>query len=79
MPEQIELAGGSDALGKAGANSVRIDWSNLLTQAPEVVIVSPWGHRIEESAKLARQLPIVRGARVYAKAANAYFARPGLE
>ena len=77
VPELIELAGGSDALGKAGADSVRIEWSDVVKQAPEVVIVSPCGYRLEESAKLARQLPQVSGAEVFAVDANAYFARPG--
>ena len=77
VPELIELAGGRDALGKAGADSVRIEWSDVLKQAPEVVIVSPCGYRLEESAKLARQLPHVSGAAIYAVDANAYFARPG--
>jgi iron complex transport system substrate-binding protein len=77
VPELITLAGGSDALGKAGADSVRIEWSDVVNQAPEVVIVSPCGYRLEESAKLARQLPPVRGAEIFAVDANAYFARPG--
>jgi iron complex transport system substrate-binding protein len=77
VPELIELAGGSDALGKAGADSVRIEWSDVVKQAPEVVIVSPCGYRLEESVKLARQLPPVSDAEIFAVDANAYFARPG--
>jgi len=77
VPQMIALAGGRDALGRAGADSVRIEWSDVVKQAPEVVIVSPCGYRLEESVKLARQLPPVSGAQVYAVDANAYFARPG--
>ena len=77
VPELIELAGGSDALGKGGADSVRIEWSDVIAQAPEVVVVSPCGYRLEQSVKLARQLPTLAGAQVYAVDANAYFARPG--
>ena len=77
VPELIDLAGGRDALGKAGADSVRIEWPDVVKQSPEVVVVSPCGYRLEESVKLARQLPAVTGARVYAVDANAYFARPG--
>ncbi len=77
VPEMIELAGGRDALGKPGGDSVRIEWSDVLNQSPEVVIVSPCGYRLEESRALARQLPGVPGAEIYAVDANAYFARPG--
>ncbi len=77
VPELIELAGGSDTLGKAGADSVRIEWSDVVKQAPEVVIVSPCGYRLEESVKLARQLPPMSDTEIFAVDANAYFARPG--
>jgi iron complex transport system substrate-binding protein len=77
VPELIELAGGTDALGKAGADSIRIEWPDVLQQAPEVVVVSPCGYRLDESVKLARRLPQVPGTDVYAVDANAYFARPG--
>jgi iron complex transport system substrate-binding protein len=77
VPELIELAGGSDTLGKAGADSVRIEWSDVAQQTPEVVIVSPCGYRLEESVKLARQLPPMSDTEIFAVDANAYFARPG--
>jgi iron complex transport system substrate-binding protein len=77
VPEMITLAGGRDALGRTGADSVRIEWSDVLRQSPEAVVVSPCGYRLEESVKLARQLPRVRDAAIYAVDANAYFARPG--
>lgn len=77
VPEMIALAGGQDALGRKGGDSVRIEWPDVLRQSPEVVIVSPCGYRLEESVKLARQLPEVSDAAIYAVDANAYFARPG--
>jgi len=77
VPELIELAGGTDTLGKAGADSVRIEWSDVVKQTPEVVIVSPCGYRLEESVKLARQLPPMSDTEIFAVDANAYFARPG--
>jgi iron complex transport system substrate-binding protein len=77
VPELIELAGGTDTLGKAGADSVRIEWSDVAQQTPEVVIVSPCGYRLEESVKLARQLPPMSDTEIFAVDANAYFARPG--
>lgn len=77
VPEMIALAGGRDALGRMGGDSVRIEWSDVLRHAPEIVIVSPCGYRLEESISLGRQLPRVPNATMYAVDANAYFARPG--
>lgn len=77
VPEMIALAGGRDALGRAGGDSVRIEWSDVSGQSPEIVVVSPCGYRLEESVKLATQLPQVPTAETYAVDANAYFARPG--
>lgn len=77
VPEMISLAGGEDPLGRAGEDSVRVEWSDVLEQSPEIVIVSPCGYRLEESATLAKQLPPVPDAIVYAVDANSYFARPG--
>ncbi len=77
VPEMISLAGGEDPLGRAGEDSVRMDWDDVVNARPEVIIVSPCGYRIERSTELARQMPQVRGAEVYAVDANAYFARPG--
>jgi iron complex transport system substrate-binding protein len=77
VPEMISLAGGEDPLGRAGEDSVRMDWDDVVNARPEVIIVSPCGYRLERSTELARQMPRVRGAEVYAVDANAYFARPG--
>lgn len=77
VPEMIGLAGGHDTLGRPGGDSVRIEWSDVQKQSPEIVIVSPCGYRLEESVTLAKQLPELPSATVYAVDANAYFARPG--
>jgi iron complex transport system substrate-binding protein len=42
-----------------------------------MIIVSPCGYRLERAAELARQMPRISDAAVYAVDANAYFARPG--
>ena len=77
VPEMIALAGGRDTLGRMGGDSVRIEWSDVLGQSPETVVVSPCGYRLEESIQLARRLPRVPNAAIYAVDANGYFARPG--
>ena len=77
VPEMVTMAGGSDPLGRAGEDSVRITWEDVAAASPEVIIVSPCGYRLDESVELARAMQHDTGARVFAVDANAYFARPG--
>ena len=77
VPEMISLAGGEDPLGRPGEDSVRMDWDDVARVQPEMIIVSPCGYRLERAAELARQIPRISDAEVYAVDANAYFARPG--
>ena len=86
MPEMVEIAGGVDALGRKGTDSVRIPWSDVIEWAPEVLIITPCGFNlekvIEQTPKLMNypgwsDLPAVRNDKVFAVDANSYFARPG--
>jgi iron complex transport system substrate-binding protein len=86
VPEMVEIAGGEDALGRKGADSVRIPWSEIAAWSPEVLIVSPCGFGTNKAVELTEpllrqpgwsELPAVRHQRVFAVDANAYFARPG--
>lgn len=86
VPEMVRIAGGVDALSKAGADSVRIPWDEVVEWKPEVLIITPCGFDLEQTIEQSRQLftyarwstlPAVRNGRVYAVDANSYFARPG--
>jgi iron complex transport system substrate-binding protein len=77
VPEMISLAGGNDPLGRPGEDSVRMNWDDVARAEPEMIIVSPCGYRLERAVELARELPRISDAVVYAVDANAYFARPG--
>lgn len=86
VPEMEELAGGHDALGRNGVDSVRTAWADIAAWAPEILVVAPCGfgleQAIEQAKRLLRQpgwsdLPAVRNHQVFAVNANAYFARPG--
>lgn len=77
VPEMVAMAGGADSLGRPGEDSVRITWDDVKATSPEIIIVSPCGYRLEESAGLAQRMPRDLDARVIAVDANAYFARPG--
>jgi iron complex transport system substrate-binding protein len=77
VPEMISLAGGDDRLGRGGADSTRMSWSDVVESQPEFVIVAPCGYGLAQAAALARTIPRIDGATVVAVDANAYFARPG--
>lgn len=86
VPEQIELAGGIDGLGRKGADSVRIPFEDVVAWAPEMLIVSPCGAHLHDAAEQARvmladerwlSIPAVRAGNVFAVDASNNFARPG--
>ena len=54
VPEMVEIAGGEDALGCKGADSVRIPWSEILSWSPEILIVSPCGFGTEKAIELTK-------------------------
>src|SRR5262249_28194262 len=86
VPEMVRIAGGIDALGHEGGDSVRVGWEDVQKWDPEVLVIMPCGFHLEkvvqESGKLRKypgweDLSAVRNNRVYAVDANSYFARPG--
>jgi iron complex transport system substrate-binding protein len=86
IPQMLAWAGAEDNNSRAGADSVRIGWKQVLDYAPEVIVVSPCGFKTHDALAQAallkaqagwKDLPAVKNRRVYAVDANAYFARPG--
>lgn len=86
VPEQVSLAGGTDALGRAGVPSVKVEWARVVEAAPEVLVLMPcgfdWERTEREASAVTRRpgfadLPAVRSGRVYAVNGHAYFNRPG--
>ncbi|MFI5731023.1 cobalamin-binding protein [Kribbella sp. NPDC051587] len=76
LPEQVELAGGVNVLGTAGARSHPVEWSALA--GAEVVVVAPCGFDVQASYELAKELDqLPPDAEVWAVDSNSYFARPG--
>jgi iron complex transport system substrate-binding protein len=47
VPEIVTLAGGGDALGRAGAHSHWITWADVAGADPDVVILSPCGFTLD--------------------------------
>jgi iron complex transport system substrate-binding protein len=80
VPTMIELAGGVDVLGVAGAKSRTAEWSELERARPEVVVSMPCGYGTERAAEetsIERERLAALDARVVAVDASAYFSRPG--
>jgi iron complex transport system substrate-binding protein len=80
VPTMIELAGGIDVLGVAGAKSRTADWAEVEQASPEIVVSMPCGYGTERAAEETLnehdRLAGLR-ARVVAVDASSYFSRPG--
>ena len=85
-PEMVELAGGTDPLGRKGALSVRLGVEELRRSAADVLILAPCDVPIPEAVSQARAvlrpealegLPALRTREVYAVDAHRYLACPG--
>ena len=81
VPDLVEAAGATCALGRAGEHSVGVEWSTVAEAEADVVIVSPCGYRLDGAAELGEEL-LGRGvlpptAQVWAIDADHYMVRPG--
>jgi iron complex transport system substrate-binding protein len=80
-PQLIELAGGFDPLGLAGAPSQTLSWEAAAAAEPEVVVAMPCGYDAprarEEALAHASELASLGAERLVAVDASAYFSRPG--
>ncbi len=85
-PELVRLAGGDEAIGRAGRPSRTLTWEEVLDARPDVLVVACCGFTLERTlvdlpGLTARpgwvDLPAVRAGRVYVTDGNAYFSRPG--
>ena len=81
VPEMIEIAGGEDALGAAGAKSRTASWSEAASAQPEVVVAMPCGWDSEkarqEVLEHSEAVASLGAERVFAVDAAASFSRPG--
>jgi len=81
VPEMIEIAGGEDVLGIAGAKSRTADWDELVDSAPAVIVAMPcgWDSRRsrDEVVSRADAVASIEAERIWAVDAAASFSRPG--
>ncbi|PYS74434.1 MAG: cobalamin-binding protein [Acidobacteria bacterium] len=61
VPEQVAIAGGDHAFGKAGQRSVTTNAEEISAYAPEVIVLIPCGYYKED---ILRQLPGAHGLTV---------------
>ncbi|ABK77071.1 ABC-type Fe3 -hydroxamate transport system, periplasmic component [Cenarchaeum symbiosum A] len=88
VPDMIAAAGGTDAVGAAGAHSRRMDMEEAAASDPDKVVLMPCGFdaaraESEYRGSLAtnvrwRQMRAVAEGEVYAVDSAAYFTRPGI-
>jgi iron complex transport system substrate-binding protein len=81
VPEMIEIAGGEDAIGTAGAKSRTASWEELEAAEAEVLVAMPCGwdsaRARQELLEHSDQVAALDASRVYAVDAAASFSRPG--
>lgn len=86
VPEQVLMAGGDHAFGRAGQPSVTTSAAEIRDYAPEVIVLIPCGYYKEDILRQLPQsrlpegwsdLPAVRQGEVWAVDATSYFSRPG--
>ncbi len=85
-PELIRLAGGIDSLNSEGAPSRRLEWSELINYAPEVIFIACCGFSMErakqdlpiaESVSGWSEIPAVVNGKVHFFDGSQFFNRPG--
>ena len=74
LPEMIELAGGTDILGRHGEPSYSTTWDEVVAHEPELVVIAPCGFDAEAAAERAADVPLPRPA--VAVDADSYYSRP---
>lgn len=86
VPEQVAIAGGDHAFGRAGQPSMTTTAEEIRNYAPEVIVMIPCGYYKEDTLRQLpratlpdgwQDLPAVRSGAVWAVDATAYFSRPG--
>jgi len=81
VPEMIEISGGTDAIGEAGAKSRTAEWGELAAAEPELVVAMPCGwdaiRASEEALEHWSSIAGLDSRRVVAVDAAASFSRPG--
>ena len=85
-PELVEMAGGTELLGRRGEDAARIPWEAVVEAAPDVIVLACCGYDVERTladVPLLRErtgwssIPAVQNDEVWVVDGSAYFSRPG--
>ena len=86
VPEMVELAGGTDGLGKKGGHSTTLSSSRVIEYDPEVILVMPCGFPVERTMREVNKLKASdwwektsawKSGRTFIVDGNSYFTRSG--
>ena len=86
VPELVATAGGVNLFGTAGEHSPYLEWQELTTADPDVIVIMPCGFDIPRTRREMgaitgkpewNRLNAVRSHQVYLTDGNQYFNRPG--
>ena len=87
IPEMVEIAGGTNILGKSGDNSHWIKFEEIIDQNPEIIIFMPCGFNIEKTKKeldcyikknnSIHSLKAYKNHKLFVVDGNQFFNRPG--
>ena len=86
IPEMVEIAGGTDVLGRPREKSRRIEPKDVVMASPEVAVLMPCGFDLARTRKEASlvtgrpwwaDLPAARTDRVWLADGSSFFNRPG--
>ena len=86
VPEMTELAGGTNSFGDKDTGTLKLDWDEVVTSQPEIIIMMPCGFDVKRALEdmpvmTAKPgwdtLPAVKNNRVYVVDAGAYTSRSG--
>lgn len=86
IPELVEIAGGEYLLSEPGNHSTWVDWGDIITENPDVILVMPCGYDIGQTVNEMHLLTqkegwnstkAVENNEVYILDGNRYFNRPG--
>ena len=79
VPEMVEIAGGDEVLGVAGAKSQRIRPEQIVEARPEIIVLMPCGFSLDRTIEEYRRTTFLPGwsGAVYAVDGSSYFNRSG--
>lgn len=86
VPTLVEKAGGINLFGEEAQHSHYIQWNDIVSKNPDVILVMPCGFSIERILQEINlltelpgwgELPAVKNKQVYLTDGNQYFNRPG--